>query len=165
MTPRSVALVSLMCNAVLAAVLLRHLAGTSPRSAQHLTSSPAIAVRIRAVPREGQKWENLTAGPVQEVAERLRQKRFPLSVQRAIMTARLEEEFAARRAALNAEIAALPYWRNDPEGTAGDPRLAFEVQLLQRQFDRQLLALVEPGRSSLTEIQQAELQRTYGNPA
>lgn len=156
---------SLIANAAFVAALGSRLSSAKDHSQNEIPQrfAPVTMSVTKPVPPRADSWDRLNEGSLEDLAARLRGEEFPESVRRAIITALLNKRFAARRDALAATRAALPYWRT----SLGfhNLRLTAENRMLQRDFDAQLRQLLQPGSTGLTDFQREELGRLYGNPS
>ena len=100
---------SLLCNAVLIGLaLLRHPASPAKPPRANITAPASVATNASTLDRD--TLAQLFAGDdTQALIQHLREKGFPADIIRTIARARLDKEFAARRAAL--ADPPRPYWR------------------------------------------------------
>ncbi len=121
---------SLALNAILALGLL---AGRDAAPAA-APAAPAAAPATAAPKIDAEIWPALEGGSLAELAARLRVSGFPPDIVRAIIAARIQESFAARRRALFAAAESVPFWKERPR----DPAAQAALLQLDREARRQL---------------------------
>jgi hypothetical protein len=135
-------LVSLPLNAVLLALVF--LADSKP--------PPAAARLVAAGPRAGAateaqlSWTTLAAETPVALRDRLRAEGFPPEITRAILTAQVREKYAGRHQALEAALAALPFWQQP------DRKLRTEQRTLAEDELKELRDLVGPSPEAVESV-------------
>lgn len=142
-------------SAVLLAALLSHLSSSADPSTRAATAAKSVAAPTPPPPSPADTWTQLQTGDLAAQAARLKAEGFPPRVIRAIMTARIRAQFAARRKVIDAAMAASPYWE-----AKLDPKLELERRALEREERKALRDLLGPDPENGTA---AQLQRTYPN--
>lgn len=92
---------------------------------------PARAASARPAP-DAQTWPRLDTTDLASLVARLRAAGFPPAMVRALVLARLNEQYAARRRALDPAAADLPFWKT----TLRDPRLTAARNALDREQEQ-----------------------------
>ncbi len=124
---------SLALNATFAFLTFSRPTTPAPAAA----ATPAADGPVAPPPIDQNVWPDLQTDDLSALAIRLRASGFPPALIRAILAARLDEQFAARRKALRAEDATLPFWKGqtrDPKLAAARVQLDREQQKLLRQL-------------------------------
>lgn len=121
---------SLLLNAILAYGLL-----AGRRAEPAAAPAATAAAPANDTPKiDAEIWPALEGGNLAELAARLRVSGFPPDIVRAIVAARIQESFAARRRALLANADAIPFWKEQ----ARDPAAQLALLQLDREARRQL---------------------------
>ena len=124
---------SLVLNATFAFLVFTRPAAPAPSA----PATPAVDGPVTPPPIDRHVWPDLQTDDLPALAARLRASGFPPSLIRAILAAQLDEQFAARRKALLAADANLPFWKSqtrDPKLTTAQVQLDREQQKLLRQL-------------------------------
>lgn len=159
---------SLAANAVLLAFVFTHstrsstpnAASTSPSATARAAAEAAAAKASAAI--NPKLWSNLnpTATDLPALIARLRAAGFPPSVIRAIITAQVREDYAARRKALNPVKISAEFWKNDQPA---DPKVRLAIRDLSREQEAvisRLLGGPDPDRTLFMGIYE---RRQYGD--
>jgi hypothetical protein len=109
--------------------LNRSAAATDSKTAPRSTNSAGV---------ESSAWAATTSDDPAALLDRLRAAGFPLRLLRAIATEQVRQQFAPRRAALEARVAQQPFW----ESGTRDPQLQAALQELQREQEKALQELL-----------------------
>lgn len=133
---------SVAANAALLALVL-----TRPTAAPSASGSATPALRSQpaapsAPPAVNPRlWTDLAADPADlpGFVARLRAAGFPPTVVRALVTAQIREEYAARRRALHPGRGETPFWKNDQPT---DPKTRLALRELNREADAKISELV-----------------------
>jgi hypothetical protein len=96
------------------------------------------------------------------LAAQLRTKRFPPALIRAIVTAQIRAQFAARYQSIYDAAASLPYWQGGITAMFSDPKLEMARRKIDREVSDRVDQVLGPPTDELTESQQADRQRQYG---
>ncbi|HVS53926.1 MAG TPA: hypothetical protein VHD62_16340 [Opitutaceae bacterium] len=134
----------------------------SAPAAAGASSASAVANPTAAPHFDPGTWDTLATPELAATAARLKAEGFPVSLQRAILSALVVEHFADRHKALADLIDAQPWWRGSIYGTASGAKILAQRQQLQRdETDAidQLLG-VGTGASAYARASQA---RRFGN--
>jgi hypothetical protein len=133
--------VSLALNALLLAFLGAGIFSPSPTTAaangRGVPTPAATAVAASTTARDA--WNEVHATDLAAQVARLRAEDFPPAVIRAILTAQIREQFAARRKAIEAAEAEQPYWL-----PMRDPKTQAELRALARDEQKALKELLGP---------------------
>lgn len=161
---------SLAANAALVAFVLTRSADSTTRGAAAASATPALSPKTSALTSSPASsatsnpklWSDLnsTSADLPALIARLRAAGFPASVIRAIVTAQVREDFAAKRRALNPTKADLPFWKNDQPT---DPKLRLALRDLNREQEAVLTRLLggpDPDRALFMGIYE---RRQYGD--
>ncbi|HVU35564.1 MAG TPA: hypothetical protein VHE61_19145 [Opitutaceae bacterium] len=114
------------------------------------------AATAKTIP--GDTWKNLTQGDLKAIAARLKAEGFPASLQRAIITALVMQQFADRHHALAEMINAQPWWTL--AGFTG--KVLAARQKLQRDEKDAVDAILGPDAGS-SPLDLAREAHQYGN--
>jgi hypothetical protein len=106
-------------------------------------------------------WRTLSSGSLADVAARLKAEGFSPRLQRLIMAALVEQQFAERHRALAEMIRARPWWKGVVDSKEGAKLIAAR-QKLQRDESDVVDALLGPDLGSTPYITASRLYR-YGN--
>lgn len=150
---------SLAANAALLAFVLTRTADFTPNNAAAVAPSPTLSSKLSSLspssaPNNPKLWSDLNpaAADLSALVARLRAAGFPASVVRAIVTAQVREEFAARRKALNPQQGDIPFWKNNQPI---DPKARLALRDLNREQDATLSKLLggpDPDRAFFMNI-------------
>lgn len=130
----------------------------------HATSSAGtISARATVAPVaaadavDPSTWRDLTTGELSETAARLRAAGYPLSLQRAILSALITERFAERHKALAGLISGFSWWRGNLFNSASGANVVAARQALYREEKEALEQLMGPdvGVSDYSRAQRA----------
>lgn len=126
--------VSLAANLILAGILFAGRGTAAAPSA--LPARPhAASAAARGPAAEAPPWTDLGAQALPALVERLRHEGLPPHLLRALVQARLQEQFAPRFKALRPDAASRPYWKTalvDPQVRAAEFALYREQQKMMR---------------------------------
>jgi hypothetical protein len=114
----------------------------------HSTDHPA-AVASASISKppddiDPQFWQTLSAGDLPSIVARLKAAGYPLSLQRAILTALIAEKFADKHKAVAALIAAHPWWRGNLYASPLGAKVVAARQQVQREENELLEQLLGP---------------------
>lgn len=109
-----------------------------------------------------QTWGKLGGGDAAELAARLRAEGFPPLLQRAILTARIHEQFAEQRKALDDLIAGGDWWRDNFGYTANNAKIRIASRHLEHDERDALDAVLDPS-VGLTDYARARQIHRYGD--
>lgn len=178
--PTVLLLGSLAANAVLATLFLTRApsgsaaksaeisgpsASTATPSAEGKSSSAnpvATATSTKEAAQLAQVWAQLQGGDIHTLAARLREAGFPPSVVKAIVSAQVYEQFAARRKALIAQQEEVPFWKTQ-QRTVLDPKTMSELRALNREQVNMLKELLGPDGFTGSDEMVAYQKRQYGD--
>jgi hypothetical protein len=156
--------VSLLVNAVLVYAVVHR---SSPSPFGDAMPGPAVATAAaKSAPAEievitPETWRTLSSGSLSEVVARLKAGEFSPRLQRLIMAALVEQQFADRHRALADLIRARPWWKGIIDSKEGAKLIAAR-QKLQRDETDVVDALLGPDLGSTPYITASRLYR-YGN--
>jgi hypothetical protein len=132
--------VSVMINALLVHYALGGTAflGESPAGAgaSGVAAAPSHAAGGTAI--DSKIWPTLQTDDLSSLVARLREAGFPKDMIRAIIGSLVDEQFAARRKALEPDAAKRPFWKN----TSSDPKFQRALYLLSREQQKAVEALL-----------------------
>jgi hypothetical protein len=150
--------VSLVLNAALITVLVLGSRTDAPDAA---SLAPGPALLKPAEPEiDANVWPSLHASAdLPALVTRLREAGFPPAVVRAIVSAQLQEQFAARRRALDPAGESRPFWKS----VASDPRLEAALRQLSRDQQQALRELLGSDADSDHPIMRMQEMRTFGH--
>lgn len=150
---------SLAANAALLAFVFTRTADFTTKSAAAVAASPTLSSKLSALSPSSaasnpKLWSDLNPATtdLSTLVARLRAAGFPASVVRAIVTAQVREEFAARRKALNPQQSDIPFWKNNQPV---DPKARLALRDLNREQDAILSKLLggpDPDRAFFMNI-------------
>lgn len=125
-TSTLIGIASLAANATLVGVLL---VGSLDRAPREEALAPVVRepVTPAAAPVTA-AWSELTSSELVTERDRLEAEGFPPSAVRAIIAAQIRERFAARRKAIEAETADLPFWKSSV-----DPRTQAQLRAVYKE--------------------------------
>lgn len=122
----------------------------------------ASAPQAKDAPLKPEIWSGLLGTDLAGTLARLRAEGFPVSVQRAILSALVAEQFADRHKAIAAMIGAVPWWRGNLFGSASGAKIIAERQKLQRE-EKEVLDNLLGVDSGVSAFARAEQIKQYGN--
>ncbi len=112
--------------------------------------------------RLSQLWSNLQGGDIKGMVARLRAAGFPPSVVRALVMAQVQQQFAARRAALLAQQPERQFWKTG-QSYFSDPKVMSGLRDLGREQSAMLKELLGPDAALGYDEAHAYQQRQFGN--
>jgi hypothetical protein len=110
---------------------------------------------------DAKTWNALQTGDPKTLIDRLRAAGFPPAVIRAIISAQIEEKYAAQRKALLANQKDTPFWQRGL--STYDPKLMADVRELNKQERNELKALLGSDGSAGNEERAAWQRRQFGD--
>lgn len=143
--------VSLALNALLAVLLI--VGRASAPTPAPATAAPAPRVAPAGPVVDGQTWASLQRDDLPGLVAHLRAAGFPPEVVRAILTAQIREQFAARERALDPGAETRPFWKSP----AIDPKV--QVARLQLQLEQQKILRALLGADADSQIEVSNLYR------
>ena len=151
---------SLAVNAVLLAFLVVGTSGdtATPTQSAAQPAATANAAAASATLAHG-VWTTLQTGDLADQRDRLRAEGFPPDIIRAILSAQLDESFAARRKALTAAQPEIPFWKNPVR----DPKLQADLRDLSLEEEKMLKDLLGRDASAADPQTLAYLHRQFGD--
>ncbi len=159
----AILVVSVALNAALAYAALTgrtRLAESEVEAAQRAAASlSAQSATPGSAPADPATWSKLETADFPELVTRLREAGFPKDVIRAILSGLLNEQFAARRRALDPDSANRPYWKD----RAPDQKLQLAQFQLYREQEKALRALLGPDARSTDPLAVARQRAMFGN--
>lgn len=129
---------------------------TAQRAAASLHAHPASP---GSAPVDPATWSKLDTTELPELVTRLREAGFPADVIRAIMSGLINEQFAARRRALDPDAANRAYWKD----RAPDLKLQLAQFQLYREQEKALRALLGPDARNTDPLALARQRAMFGN--
>ena len=127
-------------------------AATAAKSARAATRSDALSV-------DPQTWAKLQTDDLPSLVARLREAGFPKEVIRAMLSGLINEQFAARRRALDPAGAGRAYWKDQPP----DPKLELARFQLYSEQEKILRALLGPDARSTDPLALARDRSRFGD--
>ena len=148
---------SVAANAALLAFVLSRPAA-APSATADASTAPALrsspSVPSASAPVNPRLWTDLAADPADlpGLVARLRAAGFPPAVVRALVSAQIREDYAARRRALHPGRGDTPFWKIDQPT---DPKTRLALRELSREADakiNELLGGPDPDRNLYTSL-------------
>jgi hypothetical protein len=154
---------SLAFNAAFAILFLRHSSpgAISPTAATAAAPSPATQASPTTAAPQPETWASLPAAELPSLLADLRAAGYPKETIRAILAALINQQFAARRKALDPDGETRPFWKD----RAPDP--SYQMARLQVDRDQQnaLRDLLGPDADSDDPMTIARQKQRFGNLA
>jgi hypothetical protein len=151
--------ISLAANAALIAVIAQRAPATDTN-----TSAGKTAAAAKTSALQPETWTALRpSDDLPALVARLREAGFPPEIVRAIVSAEISERFAARRKALLADQAELPFWKARSFSSPYDAKTMATMRALSREQSDLLRQLLGPDSESGNEMMRAYQQGNYGN--
>jgi hypothetical protein len=152
---------SLAANAVLASRWGRAPASTEVASHGATSRRPAAVADGRIDP---ETWTELAGiGDPADYVARLRALGYPPSIVRALVRARLTEQYADRLKAISDAIADQPYWRGAAYNI--DPKITAAQRAIYREINAAMRQLVGPDFLNASDADRLSLRRRFGDLA
>lgn len=154
--------VSLVLNAAFAFIFLRQ-SPAAAEAAKPIVAAPRVTapgVSSPAAP-EPEAWAALPAGELPALVADLRAAGYPKEAIRAILNALINEQFAARRKALDPDGANRPFWKD----RAPDPTYQVALNQIWREQRNALRDLLGPDAESDDPMSVARQKQRFGNLA
>ncbi|MEO6995160.1 MAG: hypothetical protein ABI273_16260 [Lacunisphaera sp.] len=107
-------------------------------------------------------WASIESGDAQTMADRLRAAGFPPSLIRALISARIAEQFSARRKALLAQMEDKPFWKSG-SGYFADPKTMAALRDLSREQSNLLKQVLGPDGPGGSDEAAAYRRRQFGD--
>jgi hypothetical protein len=153
---------SLLANAALVYAVVHRIAPPPPSAAAAISTPARTSVSSAAAVVQSitpQTWQTLSSGSLTEVAARLKAGGFSPRLQRLIIAALVERQFADRHRALADMIRARPWWR---DSFVENTRLIAARQKLAHEEGDVVDSVLGPDLGSTPYITASRLYR-YGN--
>lgn len=156
---------SIAANAALAFLYIRSQPSSSAQGSSvagaFFKGGDSVAGSAALVGVDAKTWSNLQVGDAKTLAERLRAAGFPAAVVRAVLSALVDEKYAAQRKALLAKQDEAPFWQKSSFGY--DATMMSALRELNKQERNELKALLGPDGVVGNDERQAWARRQYGN--
>lgn len=127
----------------------------------HVTLGSTGAAAIAGI--DAKTWSNLQVGDAKTLAERLRAAGFPASIVRAVISALIDEKYAAQRKVLLAKQDETPFWQRGNFGY--DAKMMSAMRELSKQERNELKALLGADGMVGNDERQAWARRQFGDLA
>ncbi len=108
-----VLITSLILNATLVILLVVGAAKSRPATITAI-SKPAAAARAGAPVLDDSVWPSLNSPDLPLLVNRLREAGFPPEMVRAVVSARLQDGYMAKRKAIDPDVDNRPFWKSSP---------------------------------------------------
>ncbi len=164
-------ILSLAANAALIALAVRSKSGpfSTAVSSPHTTAATSVGASPTDLTQgtssasgiDAKTWATLQTGDPKTMAERLRTAGFPLAIVRAILTAQIDERYAAQRKALLANQPETPFWQRN--SYSYDPKLMSTMRELNRQEMKELREQLGPDGYTGSEERRNWQRRQFGD--
>lgn len=135
---------SIALNAILGAILIAGRAGSADAAARPMPAPGAAAVAT--APTSPATWDALRSEDLRVERDRLLAEGLTRKQVRIILAAQIHESFAARRKALEAGQANLPFWKS----AQGDPKSRAALREIAREEQKAIKDLLGPDTESRT---------------
>lgn len=151
---------SLVANA---ALVWFAFAGSSRLTAEREAAAHAAAAQKSTAPEspriDPETWARIKSDDLPTVVARLREAKFPSDVIRAVMTGLVNEQFAARRRALDPDSAQRAYWKD----ARPDPALQIALARLYAEQEKTLREILGPDARNQDPLALARLRSRFGS--
>lgn len=166
--------VSVLANVALIALIVSPVSPVEPVAAENAAGDGAAAVAATATATTGtpagpintadvnpKLWENLSTGDFAALTGRLRAQGFPPAIVRAIVSAAVNESFAARRKALTPAKSPVPFWQTEKPA---DAKTLAALRELSREQSKLMKELLGPNTPQPDDpMYAAFLKRQFGD--
>jgi hypothetical protein len=149
---------SLVLNVALVVLLAVGSATRTATSNDRTPAPPLVASSAKPV-IDATVWPNLVAGDLKNVVSRLRDSGFPPAIVRAIVSTQLQEQFAARRKALDPNADNRPFWK----ASVMEPALMTALRQLGREQQKAMRELLGPDAEPDDPMSRARDARQFGH--